>query len=102
MSAHRRKPAQQHTHNDEENGKDAETHELDGLATPCIDDQEGSPISGNKAGNSENKIPGANVVQRLVDTERGTLGGSTATEFNGSQDDRAVEAETVESDLETS
>jgi hypothetical protein len=101
MSTDRWKPEQRHTHGDEEDGKNAETHELDGLATPGIDEEEGNPISRNKAGNGENKVSDTDVVETLVDIERGTCCGRTATEVNGSQDDRAVETETIKGDLET-
>lgn len=101
MSADLWKSEQRHTHDDEEDGKDAETHELDGLATPGIDEEEGNPISRNKAGNGENKVSNTNVVESFVDIERGVCGGSTTTEVNGSQDDRAVETETIKGDLET-
>lgn len=57
---------------------------MDRLAAPAIDEQEGSPISRNKASDSENKVSNANVVQSLVDIERGVLRGRTGIEFNGS------------------
>ena len=101
MSVDRWKPEHRHTHGDEKDGKDAETHELDGLAAPGIDEEEGNPISRNKAGNRENKVSDTNVVESLVDVERGTCGSRTATEVNGSQDDRAIETEAIKGDLET-
>lgn len=33
------------THDDEEDGKDDETHELNGLATPRVDEEEGHPVA---------------------------------------------------------
>lgn len=94
------KPEQRHTHDDEENGKNGEAHKLDGFATPGIDQQEGSPVPGNETRNRENEVSNANVVQSLVDIERGISGSSAATEINSSQDGRAIETETVKGDLE--
>lgn len=74
---------------------------MDRLATPGINEEEGNPIPRDKASNGENKVSDANVVEALVDIERSTLGGSTATKANGGQDDRAVETEAIKGDLET-
>ena len=40
MKKKQAKHLMKHTHNDKENGEHSEAHELNGLATPRIDEQE--------------------------------------------------------------
>lgn len=73
---------------------------MDWLATPGINKQERNPISRNKTGDGENQVSNANVVKSLVDIQRRAFGGSTATEVDRRQDDRAIQTESIKGDLE--
>ena len=88
-------------HDDEQTREDREAHELDGLAAPCVDEEEGGVITGDETSSGEDDVADGDVVQVLVDL--GGLGESLRrrTETNGLQDDRGVEAETVERNLES-
>lgn len=85
------------THDYEDNGKHSEAQELDRLATPGIDEEEGNPVSWNEASDGEDQVTNANVVQVVVDT-LGTLG-DRRTEANCSKDDARVQSKAVESNL---
>ena len=58
-----------HTKNDEEDGEDDESHQLNGLATPGIDKQKGEIVSRNQATSGQDQIPHADVMQGLVDAQ---------------------------------
>lgn len=64
-------------HDDEENGKDNEAHELDWLASPAIDEKEGDPVAGNDTCSNEDHVSDGNVVEVLVN------GGGTRQRFVG-------------------
>lgn len=55
------------THDDEQYGKNGETHKLNRLATPRVDKQEADPVSGDKTSGRQNHVTNANVKQVLVD-----------------------------------
>lgn len=88
------------TQDDEEDGECAETHELDGLAAPTINEEEADPVSGNQTSGGKNQISNANVVQVIIySTSAFAL---RATETDSLQDDTRVQAKTVESNLQNS
>ena len=86
------------THDDESGSEHDETHKLDRLASPRVDEKEGDPVSGNETCDSEDQIADGDVVQIPVDLE-GPGDVCWSSETDGSQDDGGVESETVESDL---
>ena len=86
-------------HDTEENCEDDEAHELDGLAAPGVDEEEGSPVAGNETGDDDDEVTDGDVPEVLVDgsgTGERLVGG---TETDGVEDDGVVETETVEGDL---
>jgi len=85
------------THDDEEDGQDDETHQLDGFTTPGIDEQESSPVSWNQAGSGKNQISLANVVQVIVDSSNTLCDGGSETDCL--ENDSGVETKTIEGDL---
>lgn len=85
------------THADESGGEDGEAHELDWLAAPAVDEEEGNPVSGNKTGNRQDQVTNANIPQ-VVEDFMGS-GAGWGSETNSGQDDGGVETKTVESDL---
>ena len=87
------------THDDEEDGEDGESHELDGLATPSIDKQEGGPVSRDDTRNDQDHVSDGDVVEVLVDgsgTLQRLVGG---TETDSLEDDGRVQTQAVECDL---
>ena len=87
------------TEGGEEDGECGEAHELDGLAAPGVDEEEGSPVSGNETGDDDDEVADGDVPEVLVDgsgTGERLVGG---TETDGVEDDGVVETETVEGDL---
>jgi hypothetical protein len=85
------------THDYEGYREHDEAHELNGLASPGVDEQESHPVSRNKTGHREDEVTDANVMEILVDSE-GAFGKRSA-EANGLENDRRVEAESVEGNL---
>lgn len=57
----------------EEDSEDNEFHELDGLATPAVNREEGGPITGDETGDDEDQVADRDVLEVLVDTD-GLLG----------------------------
>jgi len=49
-------------HDDEEDGEDDEAHELDGLAAPGVDEEEGDPVTWDKTCGGEDEIADTDVV----------------------------------------
>jgi len=86
------------THDDESASEDDETHELDRLASPRVDEKEGNPVSGDETCDGEDQVADGDVVQVPEDPE-GSLDVCWSSETYGGQDDGGVETETVESDL---
>ena len=54
------------THDDEENGKDGETTQLDGLAADCVDGRYGDPVTGDGTGEHNDQVTNGRVVEVLV------------------------------------
>lgn len=74
-------------HDDEEDGEDGKAHELDGLAAPRVDEEEGGVISWDKTSRGEDDVANADVLEILV-----CLGGalkvcSRGSEADGVEDD---------------
>jgi hypothetical protein len=82
------------THADEDDSKNGETHKLDLLSSPRVDEEEGEVVSGDQTSNSKDDVSDGDVVEGLVVVHHGvgTLGVSSETD--GRQDDRGVETET--------
>ena len=85
-------------HADEKASEHDETHKLDGLASPNVDESEGDPVSGDETGDREDQVPDGDVVQVPVDLE-GWVANRWSSETDGGQDDGGVETKTVEGDL---
>lgn len=62
------------THYNEKDGENGETHQLNGLASPRIDEEERGPITRNEASNGKNDITKADIVERLIYAKRAMLG----------------------------
>ena len=88
------------THDDEEDGEHGEAHELDGLAAPLVDHEEGRPVAGDEASSGEDHVAHGDVLQVLVHLVRAGEAGARRAETNGVEDNRRVETETVEGDVE--
>ena len=87
------------THDDEEDREHDETHELDGLAAPLVDDEERRPVAGDETSGGEDHVADGDVLEVLVN-----LGGALErrvgrTKTDGVEDNRRVETETVEGDV---
>ena len=85
------------THDDESDGENDESHKLDGLASPRVDEEEGNPVPWDETSNGQDQVTNANVPQVGVDFPRSRGGWSAETD--GGQNDGRVETKTVESDL---
>jgi hypothetical protein len=85
-------------HDEEDDGEHAEAHELDRLAADLVDEEEGRPVAGDEASNDEDEVADTDLVQ-VVRDER--LGARLARPADGREDERRVEAETVEGDVES-
>jgi len=55
------------THADEGTGKDDETHHLDWLASPTVDESEGDPVSRDETSNGKNQVTDADIPQVVKD-----------------------------------
>ena len=85
------------THADEKDGEHDETHELDGLSSPTVDEDEGNPVSRDETSDGKDQVAKGDVPQVVIDFVRS--GEGRRSETNGGQDDGRVKSETVESDL---
>lgn len=83
------------THDDEENGQDAETTKLDSLATDGIDGSDGNPVSGNGTSKDNNDVTDGSVVEVLVD-----VGGILGRVANDLENGTVVQGETVKGHIE--
>lgn len=81
------------TDDDEDDGEHDEAHELDGFAAEGVDGGNGDPVTRDSAGADDDEVTDSGVVEDFVD---GVAGGVA----DGGQDDRVVERDTVESDVE--
>lgn len=75
---------------DEENGEDGETHQLDGLAANGVDGSNGHPVTGNSTSTDQDQVTNSVTTQGLVDV-------GTASPADSTENDRVVETKTVES-----
>lgn len=73
------------THTDKSAGEHGETHELDRLASPSVDEEEGDPVSGDETSDREDQVADADVIQVPVDLEGSAR--CWGSETNGRQDD---------------
>jgi type II secretory pathway component PulM len=88
------------TQDDEEDREYGETHELDRLAAPLVNEEEAGPVSRDQTSGGKNQISNANVVQVIVySTSTFAL---SATETDSRQNDTRVQTKTVESNLQNS
>ena len=55
------------THSGEKNSENSEAHELDGLAAPGVDEEEGEVVARNEACSGENDVADADVAEVVVD-----------------------------------
>ena len=85
------------THDHEGYGKNDETHHLDRLAAPGVDEKEGNPVSGDETSNGKNQVTDADVPQIVIDLARSSRGRSAETD--GGQNDGGVKTKAVEGDL---
>jgi len=78
---------------EEDDGQNGETTELDGLATNLLNGEHGDPIARNGAQQIDDDVTDDSVVEVGVSV-------STTSELNGLEDEGVVEAETVPCDVE--
>ena len=86
----RRKVLVGETHDHEEDGEDAEAHELNRLAAKDVDGEDGDPVAGDGTGEDDDHVADSGVVEDLV----GVLGagGGVADDF---EDGGVVERDTI-------
>lgn len=82
-------------HDHEEDGEDAEAHELDRLAADDVDGKDGDPVTRDGAGKDDDHVADGGIVEDLVRV-LGT-GGGVADDV---QDGGVVERDTVVGDVE--
>lgn len=75
------------THAAEEDGKDSEAHQLDRLAAPRVDEEESHPVTGNQAGDGQDHVADADVVEVGEDLQAARESGRRAAETDGVEDD---------------
>jgi len=92
-------PVVSETHGDESASEHTKTEKLDRLASPRVDENEGDPVSGDEAGDSEDQVTDGDIFQVVVDLE--ISGGSWGSETDGGQDDGRVKSKTIESNIES-
>ncbi len=89
------------THDNEEDSENRKSHELNWLASPSVDEQEGHPVSGNDTSNDQDHVADSDVVEVLVNSS-GTLQRLVGrTETNDLKDDGGVQSQAVECNLES-
>ena len=80
------------THNQEQNGQDDETHELDGLSANPVDKSYSDPVTWNSTGANNDHVSNSSTVEDLVDV-------STTRVANCGKDNGVVERDTIVSDI---
>lgn len=109
-------------HDDEDGGQSAEPHELDGLATPRVDERKGEPVARDQSRNGQTKCIEVIRVTLLSGMGHVELGSHDVTdrgvvhvvkrslvrilrfrisETNGMEDDGWVEAQAVEGEIQS-
>jgi len=54
------------THDAEDDSEEGETHKLDRLATPGVDEEEGGVVTGDETADSEDKVTDSDIVEGLL------------------------------------
>lgn len=81
-------------HADKDDSEDGETHELNLLSAPRVDEDEGQVVSGDETADGEDDVADSDVVQSLVRVNRlGSTVGVRAETDRG-EDSGRVETET--------
>ena len=62
------------THDDEKDSENSEAHQLDGLASPRVDENKCYPIARDEATRGKDDIANRDIVKRLIYAERALLG----------------------------
>lgn len=75
-----------HTHDDKEDCEHGESHELDRLPAPVVDEQERGIVSRDEARDGEDDVPDADIMQAVVDPLGPCAFG--ASKPNGREDNR--------------
>lgn len=83
------------THDDEENGQDSKTAQLNSLAADSINSSNRDPVSRNSTGKNDNDVADSGVVQELVDIV-GILGRVPNDLENGT----VIQRETIKGHIE--
>ena len=86
-------------HDDEEDGEHDEAHELDGLAAPAVDEEEGHPVTGDETGDDEDEVTDSDIVEILVNGKGTSHVLARSAETNCGKNDGGVQSETVEGNL---
>lgn len=86
-------------HAAEKDREHGEAHQLDRLASPAVDEEEGCPVPGDEASSGQNHVAYTDVLEVGVHLETAGERRRRATETDGLQDDGRVEAKTVEGNL---
>ena len=81
------------TEDAEEDGEESETHDLDGLATDSVNKSDGDPVTRDGTGADDDQVTDSVVVVDLVHV-------LTTGVTNSGENDRVVERDTVESNVE--
>jgi hypothetical protein len=84
-------------HNSEQDGKHDESHQLDRLSAPPIDEAEANPVARDEASYGKNQVSDTDIFEVLKDTS-GAFGYGCA-ETDCLQDDSRIQSEPVKGDL---
>ena len=87
------------THDNEEHGEDDEAHKLDWLTAPTVNEEEGSPVTGDETGDDEDEVTDSDVVEILVNGKGTSHVLARSAETNCGKNDGGVQSETVEGNL---
>lgn len=83
--------------NDKENGEYGKTHELDGLASPGVDEEEGEVVARDQTANGKDQVTDADILQVVVD-ELSTVSERSA-ETDCLENNGRIESQSVEGNL---
>jgi len=86
-------------HDNENDRKHDEAHELDGLATPVIDEKESDPVARNQTSSGQDEVTDADVNQVVINGLE--TFGAWVTETDSCKDDRRVKTETIVCNIES-
>ena len=81
------------TDNDEKNGEECETHDLDGLSAESVDGGDGDPVTWNGTGANEDEVTNGGSVEDFIHITAARIADST-------ENDGVVETKTVVGDIE--